>query len=122
MVTFTPKAYAELSRRVAMSERVAPYVNVCWVTPVVDLVRSPEGNAVWKEESPAQWRVFVEGFPEECDTDEEQRLFDGLRKFVEERLVKVEALLVYFSPEGSGATDVTVDFAAGHFHVEQRAV
>jgi hypothetical protein len=105
-----------------MSERVDPYVNVCWITPVVDLVRSPEGNAVWKKESPAQWRVFVQGFPEEFETEEEQRFFEGLRKWVEERLVKVEALRVYFSPEGSGATDVTVDFVAGQFHVELRAV
>jgi len=89
---------------------------------VFDLARSPEGKAVWKEESPAQWRVFVRGFPNEFETEEEQRDFEAFRKFIEERLVPVEGLRVYFSPAGSGATDVTVDFAAGQFRVEQRAV
>jgi hypothetical protein len=122
VVTFTPGAYAELCRRVALSERADPYVSVCWVTSVVDLVRSPEGNAVWKEVSPARWRVFVQGFPEECETEDAQQSIEDHRNWVEEHLVKVEALRVYFSPQGSGATDVTVDFADGQFRVDQRAV
>ena len=104
MVTFTPDAHAELKRRVAASDKPDPVVGVYWLVAQFDLLRSPEGNAVWKED-PARWAVFVMHRDPEFGPRDEQ-------------LICVGDLRVHFSAEDSGATDVTVDFTDGQFRVQ----
>lgn len=122
MVTFTTDAYAELARRVAASEEPDPFVSVCWLTRGLDLVRSPQGDAVWKEVYPATWAVAVQGLPEEYETEKDKHLLEQHRRWIEEHIVWVDGLRVHFWPEGSRATDVTVDFRDGQFRVQHDAV
>ena len=101
---------------------------VGWATAVLDHLHSPEGKAVWKEEYPAQWRVWVldlarlaDGVSQLYGPEEARRYYDESRKWAE-GFEQFEGLRVLFLSEGSGATDVRVDFRDGQFHVQQRAV
>lgn len=119
MVTFTSDAYAELSRRVAAFDEPDPYVCVIWLTAQFDLVRSPDGKAEWKEEWPGRWSVSVQALPkEEHETEGEPTFPEHYVAWVQQRLIQIGNLRVHFSPEGSGATDVTVVYSDGHFHVQ----
>jgi len=128
VVTFTSQAHAELARRAAASADPDQIVVVGWATAVFDLVRSPEGKALWKEEYPAQWRVWVldlsrlaDGISYLYGPEGAQRHYEESCKWAE-GLVRIEGLRVLFLPEGSGASDVTVDFRDGQFRIQQRTV
>lgn len=89
----------------------------------MDLVRSAEGKAVWKEEHAASWAVSLEILPgEKYKTEEEElRWPEEHLRWLKTQLIQVGDLRVHFSPEGSGATEVTVAYSDsdGQFHVQR---
>ena len=121
MVTFTPDAYTELCQRVAAFGDRDHVVFVLWLDAQLDLLRSADGKAVWNEIHAARWSVSVEPLPgERYETEEEQvRWPEEHLKWTKERLMQIGDLRVNFSPAGSGATDVTVAFRDGQFHVHE---
>lgn len=122
MITFTPEAYAELSWLVSELGDRKHVVMLLWLEASLDLVRSDEGKAVWKEVIPARWHVSVEALPgEKYETEEERRWSEHYVKWLEETLVLVGDLRVHFSPSKSGATHVTVTYVDGNFDVQQTA-
>ncbi len=121
MVTFTPDAYTELCRRVAAFGDRDHVVSVLWLDAQIDLVRSSEGKAVWKERRPAQWSVSVEPLPgERYETEEEKVKWPEEHvKWTKERLIQIGDLRVNFLPASSGTTDVTVACRDGQLYVQQ---
>lgn len=121
MVTFTPDAYTELCQRIAAFGERDHVVSVLWLDAQLDLLRSSEGNAVWKEVRPAQWSVSVEPLPgERYETEEEQLKWpEEHLKWTKERLLQVENLRVLFLPAGSGVTDAIVACRDGQLYVQQ---
>jgi hypothetical protein len=103
MVTLSPEAYSELVRLVAECEEPNPAVFVGWLPAQFDLVRSPEGAAVWTEAMPDQWGVAVMSLDHISATDAKAQIVGNVR--------------IVFVPGESGASHVTLGFANGRFHV-----
>ena len=123
MITFSPEAYAELRWLVSELGDRKHVVMVHWLDASLDLVRSDEGKAVWKEVIPARWHVSVEALPgEKYETEEEElRWPEHYVKWLEETLIQVGDLRVHFSPSKSGITSATVTYVDGNFDVQQTA-
>ena len=119
MVRFTRDAHAELTRRISSTER-DPYVYVAWSRAQVDLVRSRDGTAEWKETSPAQWTVSVQAVRDEAfDPIADEPGIQEHRKWLDEHLTLVDGLRVYFEPGSTGYMDVLVAYSDGQFHVHK---
>jgi hypothetical protein len=121
MVTLTPEARSELTQRISRLEGQQCVVLIIWAPATRNLVRSKEGRAVWEESIPPKWLVLVRvrAPGNSLDPEHEHLVWPPEHaEWLQERLVHVDGIDVFFDPGATGVRSVVVSYALGEFLVQ----